>query len=113
MSFLRFFPAALMLLVLGAHFLRSGSLLLVLASLVLAVLCFVRRPWAARAAQIGLLLGCLEWLRTLIVLASARRAEGLPFLRLVLILGGVALATGLCALLFRERRPRVNPAARS
>lgn len=103
---LRLFPAALMLLVLAAHFLRSGSLLLVLLPLALILLLFLRRPWAARTLQGALLVGGLEWLRTLALLATERRAAGLPFLRLTVILGCVALVTGLCALLFRGHRSR-------
>ncbi len=106
MMALRLLPVALMLLVLGAHFLRSGDLLLVLAALALIALLFVRRSWAARTVQVGLLLGSLEWLRVLAFLVAERRAEGQPFLRLLLILGSVALATGLCALLFRGERMR-------
>ena len=101
MTFLRLFPVALALLVLGAHFLRAGSLAMVAAALLAFALLFVRRPWAARAVQFALGLGALEWLRTLALLAAERRAAGVPFLRMTLILAGVALATALSLLAFR------------
>jgi hypothetical protein len=100
---LRLFPAALALLVLGAHFLRAGHLALVVVALTVVALFFVRRPWAARAVQGTLVLGALEWLRTLAFLAGERRALGAPYLRLTIILGGVALATVLSLLAFRSR----------
>lgn len=103
MKTLRLIPAALMLLILAAHFLRSSNLLLVLTALALIVLLFVRRTWAARTVQVGLLLGSLEWLRTLILLVLLRRVEERPFLRLACILGAVALATALSALLLRSK----------
>lgn len=103
MAFLRLFPVALLLLVLGAHFLRAGNLALVAAALFAALLLFVRHPWAARAVQFALGLGALEWLRTLALLAGERRATGVPYLRMTLILAGVALATALSLLAFRSR----------
>ncbi|MFI5119790.1 MAG: hypothetical protein ACHQM4_05220 [Thermoanaerobaculia bacterium] len=99
----RLLPAALVFLVLGAHFLRAGHLALVAAALAFVALLFVRRPWAARTVQIGLVLGVLEWLRTLALLAEERRAAGAPYLRMTLILAGVALATALSLLAFRSR----------
>jgi hypothetical protein len=103
---LRLFPAALALLVLGAHFLRAGHLALVAAALALVALLFVRRPWAARAVQGALVLGAVEWLRTLALLAEERRAAGAPYLRMTLILAGIALATALSLLAFRSRAVR-------
>jgi hypothetical protein len=93
-------PAALSLLVLGAHFLRNGHPLLVLAALALFVLLFVPRRWAARTVQAGLLLGALEWVRALVVLAGERMSEGLPYTRLVIILGVVAAVCAASALAF-------------
>ena len=100
---LRLFPAALALLVLGAHFLRAGHIALVAAALAFVALLFVRRPWAARAVQGALVLGAVGWLRTLALLAEERRAAGAPYLRMTLILAGVALATALSLLAFRSR----------
>ena len=106
MTFLRLSPAALALLVLGAHFLRAGNLAMVAAALFALALLFVRRPWAARAVQLALGLGALEWLRTLALLTAERRAAGAPYLRMTLILTAVALATALSLLAFRS--PRVK-----
>ena len=95
--------SALAILILAAHFFRAGFAGLVLACFGLWVLLFIRRIWAVRVLQVGLLLGALEWGRTLVLLALDRRAMGLPFLRLVVILGAVALFTGGCALLLSIR----------
>jgi hypothetical protein len=56
--------------------------------------------------QAALALGAVEWVRTLLDLVAARQAMGAPSTRLALILGGVALATLACALVFRTRRVR-------
>ena len=105
-AFLLLLPAGLSALVLGAHFLRRGDLALVAVCLVLIGLLFVCRLWAARLVQLALLAGALEWLRTLAALLPARRAAGEPWLRLVAILGGVALLALLGAALFETRRLR-------
>src|SRR5262249_29459532 len=106
MTGLMLVPVVLSLVVLGAHFLRSGSYLVVGVVLLLIALLGVRRRFTPPVVRIALLLGTLEWVRTLWRLASDRMQEGRPYLRLVAILGGVALLTGLSALLFRTARLR-------
>ena len=88
-------------LLLAAHFFRFGQIILVAVALLLPLLLLVRKSWAARAVQIALLLGAVEWVRTIIVFALARMELGSPWLRMALILGAVALFTAGSALLFR------------
>ncbi|NJD10157.1 MAG: hypothetical protein FIB01_06850 [Gemmatimonadetes bacterium] len=97
-------PAALSALLLGAHYLRSGHLLVVVLLLGVVVLLFVRRAWARTAVQLVLLLGTFEWLRTLYNLARLRSALGEPWLRMAIILGGVTLFTALPLQLLETRR---------
>jgi len=90
------------LLLLGAHFLRDGTLaVVVLPVVVLPALLIVRRPWAARVVQLALLLGTLKWIRTLVQSVNARIETGQPFARLAIILGVVAAITLLSALAFQ------------
>lgn len=102
---LAIFPA-LAFLVLAAHFFRAGDLAPFALSLLFLPLLVVPRAWAARALQAGLALGAVVWIRTLAAFAGQRRAAGLPYTRLALILGGVALATAACLLVFRSERVR-------
>ena len=97
-------PAALSLLVLGAHFLRAGNLLLVALVPVALVVLFVRKPWAAQAVQAALLLGAIEWAWTLYDLVGQRSGAGEPVTRLAIILGSVTLVTGASGLLFSTSR---------
>ena len=76
MNFFRLLPVILSLLLLGAHFYRGGLPLLTLLCGVLPALLFLRKPWVPRLFQVLLLLGALEWLRTLYVLAAMRIAWG-------------------------------------
>ena len=106
MVMLHLIPPVIGFLLLAAHLYRSGNLLLALATTLAIVLVAARRPWAARAMQVGLLLGSLEWLRSTIALVQARSAMGEPFLRLAIILGGVTLFTGFSSLVFRTDKLR-------
>lgn len=106
MTFLALLAPALSALLLAAHFLRAGQWAGVAASLsILAVLAIPRRL-AARVAQAALVLGALEWTRTLVRLVAERRGEHAAFTRLAVILGAVAVSTALSALAFRSRRLR-------
>ena len=101
MVVLQLLPVVLSLLVLGAHFLRAGNMILMAGVLVVLALLFVRRPWAARAVQIMLVLGTLEWCHTLVTLAAFRIQVGEPVLRMVLILSAVAVVSLLSAWLMQ------------
>lgn len=104
MNFLRLLPVILSFLLLGAHFYRSG--LVVLTGLCLAVLflLFVRKNWVPRLFQVLLVFGALEWFRSLYFFAAMRIAWGEPWTRLAVILGAVALLTALSGLVFKNRK---------
>lgn len=93
MALLALLPAALSLVTLGAHFLRGGQWVLLVVCVALLAALALRRRWAAASVQLGLILGAAEWVRTLVLILSQRRAAGEPYLRMVLILGGVAAFT--------------------
>ena len=100
---LLYVPVVLSILVLGAHFLRGGSMIAVFVALVLIGLLFLRRPWVARLVQAVLVLGALEWLRTMYELAQIRAMHGQPYGRMLVILGIVAAVTLCSALLFQTQ----------
>ena len=93
-------------LMLAAHFLRVDAGLLVALSLALIPLLAVPRPWAAHLARIALVVGALEWVRTLVMIAAIRFSAGIPAGRMMLILGTVGGLTLLAALVFQHPRLR-------
>jgi len=101
MTFLNLIPVISSFLLLAAHFFRAGLFPLVGLALLLPLLLLIRNPMAARVVQAALLLAAGEWLRTMATFALARAALGLPWLRLAVILGAVALLTAAAALLFK------------
>jgi hypothetical protein len=107
LTFLLLLPVILSLLVLGAHFLRSGVIILVLGMLALVGCLAVRRRWVPRVVAVVLGLGAIEWVRTLLLFSGERIATGQPYVRLVVILGGVALFTALSGLVFLSPRLRL------
>jgi hypothetical protein len=98
---LRLLPVVLALGVLAAHFYRSQLWIAFGLTVALLPFVFIRAPWAARVLQFALLAGAVEWLRTAAALIALRQSMGMPWTRLAIILGVVAIATGLCALVFR------------
>ena len=97
-----YIPVVLSLVVLGAHFMRYGNSIGVFAAIVLIGLLFIRQPWVARLMQVVLVLGTLEWLRTMYELAQMRALHGQPYGRMLVILGVVAAVTLCSALLFQS-----------
>ena len=108
MDLVKLIPAVVSLLLLSAHFFRAGWLPLVIIYLVLVDLLLVKRSWVARLIQFTLILGSIEWIRTLMMYVAARQAMGQPWKRLVLILGAVALFTALSSLIFQTRSLKIR-----
>ena len=104
---LRLIPVILSAILLAAHFSYAGPSGLVLVALGFPLLLLIRKPWAARAVQLALVLGGVEWLRAAWGYVSQRMELGEPWIRLVVILGVVALFTWASALVFRS--PRLRP----
>jgi hypothetical protein len=92
--------------ILAAHFYRNSAWLPLIGCVLLTLLLPLRRAWVPRLAQGCLIAGTAEWLWTAFVLVQQRMALDQPWLRLVFILGLVALLTAASALVFR------NPALR-
>jgi hypothetical protein len=106
MNVLRLAPVFCSALLLAAHFSRADNLAMIVFSLIAPAILLVRRPWVARAVQVALVVGALEWVRTAIAIGSARQALGEPWLRMAVILGVVALLTACSALVFRTKALR-------
>ena len=106
MIVLSLLPTGVSLLVLAAHFLRDGNLILTAFSVTLLGIMVVRHPWARRVLQIAMVLGMLEWLETLLAIVGQRIGLGEPWIRLALILGAVAAIAGLATLMLESSRPK-------
>ena len=108
MDIIKLTPAIVSLLLLSAHFYRAGWVFLVVYYLSLVGLLFVRRAWVARLVQISLVIGSVEWVRTLVGYVAVRQTSGQLWVRLVVILGTVALIAALSALVFQLRALKIR-----
>ncbi len=104
MKILRLLPVIFSMLLLVAHFYRAGHLLLAGGALLSLGLLCIRQPQAIRLMQGLLVAGAVEWLFTAVRLVMDRQTQGLPWLRLALILGLVAFGTLLSALSLRTTK---------
>ncbi len=106
MPVLRRLPAALALLLLGALALRLGLpfLLAVPLTLILIGLLWVPKAVVRSGLAVLLGLGSLAWVGLAWVRVQERLAMDLPWLRLALILGAVALFTAWAAGLLAQRK---------
>jgi len=106
MNFLRLLPVVISFLLMAAHFLRDGRTVTAYVLLCLPLLLILRKAWVPRLMQLILLLGALEWVRTLYFIAQLRIGLGIPWTRMAIILGLVALFTALSCLVFRSEALR-------
>ena len=106
MNFLRLLPVFISFLLLAAHFVRAGQNFLAFVLLFLLLLLTLRKSWVPWVMQLALLLGAVEWLRTLVFVVQMRMEFGMPWTRLAIILGSVALFTAFSSLVFRSKALR-------
>ncbi len=106
MNFLRLLPVFVSILLLAAHFFRAGQTVMMFVLLILLPLLLVRKFWVPWVMQMVLLLGAVEWLRTLSFMAQMRIEYDRPWTRLAIILGAVALFTACSGLVFRGKALR-------
>ena len=101
MNIVRLLPVLLSYILLVAHFFRGRMYLPLVVSLAVPFVLLVPRRWSARLVQVVLVLGALEWIRTVLMLVMARKAAGQPWTRMAIILGFVAVFTAASSMVFR------------
>ena len=87
--------AALVLILLGAHFYRASEYGIVLCTVGMLGLFCSRTAWKRWAVALFLLWGMVEWTSSACLLAQTRLMMGMPWMRGALILSAVAVVTGL------------------
>lgn len=106
MNFLYLLPPIVSALLIAAHFLRSGNSGLLLLSLIVPFILFIRRVWAIRVFQGLLIIGGLVWSTTGVQMIQLRQVSGESWTRLAVIMGTVALFTVGSAFIFEAKRLR-------
>ena len=100
LTFFLLLPIIISALLIAAHFLRTGNYIFLTISLLLPLILFIHQPLSARVIQGALVLATLEWIRTTFTFVSLRLKIGVPWTRLAIILGIVAVFTLASTLVF-------------
>jgi hypothetical protein len=108
--FVRVIPIIIAALLLAAHFLRAGNLLLTAVCGLMPLLLLIKKRWSVWALQLFAFAGVVIWLGVAITIVRQRIMLGDSWLRVLFILGGVALFTAAAGLLLnsaavKERYP--------
>lgn len=93
-------------LLLGAHFLRAGSLALVVLSLLMPLCFLVRRPWVPLLLQFFAYCAAGIWVVDAFHIVGLRQSAGQPWQLAAAILGAVAMFTVVSGLLLNSRTIR-------
>ena len=105
---LRITPLLIACVLLGAHFLRSGDVLLMALSVAAPLLLRVRVRWSLWLLQAGAYCGALVWVYTAFELIHRRMMLGAPWTRLAVILFAVAAFTAAAGALMNTRKLRAR-----
>ncbi|HAG16255.1 MAG TPA: hypothetical protein DCG69_06980 [Bacteroidales bacterium] len=104
MIFFRLLPAIISLLLLAAHFSRIDLTLLAVLIVLFPFAFLIKKAWVLKLIQGLILLGALEWLRSLYDYIQIYQSNNQPWTKLVFIMGGVALFTFVSALLLSTKK---------
>lgn len=99
---LRAMLTILSFLLLGAHFLRAGNLVVMIICLMAPGLLLIKARWSLYLVQAFSYGGVLVWLHTTFTIYLARAALGLPWGRALIIMGAVTLLTLVSGLLLHS-----------
>lgn len=106
MTILRRIPAILAALLVGAHFYRHGAVPVAVLCAAAPVALFLPIPRIVAVFRLLLVGAAGVWIHTAWRFAEARRQAGVPYLRMLVILGAVAAFTLAAAALLRKETPR-------
>ncbi len=93
-------------LLLGAHFYRAGSYLLVALCLATPMLFLFKKRWSLILLELAAYGAAATWLGATLALVAVRQQVGRPWTVAAVILGAVALFTLVAGLLLNSRAMR-------
>ncbi|MEN8251397.1 MAG: hypothetical protein ABFS32_20880 [Bacteroidota bacterium] len=99
----KFIPIILCFILMAAHLSRANMMILSVVCLVIPFILIWKSKISARVIQVALIIGGLEWIRTLIYYAQIRLENDQPWLRLAIIIGVVAIFNFLTPMVFRTK----------
>jgi len=100
---LRIVPLLIASFLLSAHFLRGGSIGLVVVTLLVPLLLLIKKRWSLLVVQLSAYAAAAVWLYTTLVLVQERMMFARSWSIAVIILGSVTLFTIFAGLLLNSR----------
>lgn len=100
----RIIPYVFMIILLAAHFSRSGNDLLALLSLPIPFLFFLKQRWVIIVLEIVAYLSALVWLFGAYQYIQIRSVTGDDWVRLLIIMGCVALYSAWAGFFLRSEK---------
>ncbi len=98
-NILRIVMTIIALLLAGAHFGRAGDTILKYLFVALPLLLLVRKKWSDMILAVSISITVPVWIHTTLGIIAVRKAAEIPWLRMAIILGGVALFSLITAFL--------------
>ncbi len=99
MNILRIAMTIIALLLAAAHYGRAGDTILKYLFVALPLLLLVRKKWSDMILAVSVLITVPVWIHTTLGIIADRKAAEIPWLRMAIILGGVALFALIAAFL--------------
>jgi len=100
----RIIPYVLMIILLAAHFSRGGNDILAGFILLIPFLFIIKQKWVIMSLEIIAYLAALVWLYGAYQYIQIRIATGDDWIRLLVIMGGVAIYTAWVGLFLRSQK---------
>ena len=98
-NILRIVMTIIALLLAGAHFGRAGDTILKYLFVALPLLLLVRKKWSDMILAVSISITVPVWIHTTLGIIAVRKAAEIPWLRMAIILGGVAIFSLITAFL--------------
>ncbi|RKZ07683.1 hypothetical protein DRQ25_10975 [Candidatus Fermentibacteria bacterium] len=96
-NILRIVMTIIALLLAGAHYGRAGDTILKYLFVALPLLLLIRKKWSDMILAVSISITVPVWIHTTLNIIAVRKAAEIPWLRMAIILGGVALFSLIAA----------------
>jgi len=103
MNFVKLLPIILSLLIVSAHYSRNGNTHMTFAMMLLPFILLIKKKWIVYVSSAFLIFTGLIWFETTYKFVQMRQTMGLPYLRLMAILGTVAFLSVISAFSFKGK----------
>jgi polyferredoxin len=103
MNFIKLLPVIFSYLIVAAHYSRGGNPHMTYAMLMFPLILLIRKKWVTYVSTLFLFFTGFVWFETTYKFVQIRQSMGMPYLRLMAILGTVAVMSMVSSLVFKVK----------